>query len=62
MSLMRIKVNLISQCRCSIPCLITWIMDHKIRGWSAFARILNVRTDDIVSVECRYENDSNLCV
>ncbi|KAL4394647.1 hypothetical protein AHAS_Ahas02G0172900 [Arachis hypogaea] len=30
------------------------------RRWSAFARILNVQADDVVSIGCRYENDSNM--
>ncbi|KAL4374059.1 hypothetical protein AHAS_Ahas05G0143900 [Arachis hypogaea] len=61
----RINVSLFSQCSNFIPCRIAWIVDDEaylIRGWSEFARILNVRTYDVVSVGCRYENDFNLYV
>ncbi|KAL4315218.1 hypothetical protein AHAS_Ahas15G0163100 [Arachis hypogaea] len=60
-----INISLVSRCDNSIPYHIAWIADDEAyltRGWSEFARILNVLTYDSVSVGCRYENDSTLYV
>ncbi|QHO59900.1 uncharacterized protein DS421_3g102810 [Arachis hypogaea] len=63
MPLRGIRISLVSRYDNTIPCRIAWIADdgaYLTRGWSEFARILNVQTYDVVSVGCRYENDSIL--
>ena len=58
-----IRVSLVSRCGNSIPCCIVWIADDEAyltRGWSDFARILNIETYDVISVGCCYKNDSIL--
>ena len=65
MPLRGIRVSLVSRCDNFIPYRIAWIANDEAyltKGWSEFARILDIQTYDVVSIGCRYENDSILYV